>query len=145
MISLNIQFHRVQFCSLMKMNTKGKGDWTDCTDREMLKIKIFLFGAKRPLQLLQSLRPLLVTAYLTFQIPYNSHRNFSSGFARLVVDVVQAKQLIHDYFICDILQHTFRKSSILAFLMPLPLCQSGCENNKMSQLYDEYRLKMLQF
>ena len=52
MISLNIQFHRVQFCSVMNMNTKGKGDWTDWTDSEMLKIKIFLLGAKRPLQLL---------------------------------------------------------------------------------------------
>ena len=42
MISLNIQFHRVQFCSLMNMNAEGEDDWTD---REKLKIEIFLFGA----------------------------------------------------------------------------------------------------
>ena len=59
MISLNIQFHCVKFCTLMNMNTKGKGNWTDWKDREMLKIKIFLFGAMRPLQLLYSVRPLL--------------------------------------------------------------------------------------
>ena len=55
MISLNIQFHCVQFCSLMNMNTEGEDDWTD---REMLKKKYFFLA-----------QPLIQSSIITISLP----------------------------------------------------------------------------